>query len=98
GLTAIADTQGEKFALPLKVWPVKTPRSGTHFREATEPGQQIGGATQDFLEIFRGIGRDIGTEAAGGHIEEGALTRHAHVHLYRLHIEQRKRRSRRQWH
>lgn len=52
GLSPVTDAKSQKLALPLEIRPMKTTGCRAHFGKAAEPGKQIGGATQDFLEFL----------------------------------------------
>ena len=91
GLAAVAQSQCEEFTLPLKIRPPEMPLRRTHFREPGQPGEQIGGAAQQFFQVLRRLGGHLGAEPAGGHIEEIAVVHLDHIHRPGGVVEQRQR-------
>lgn len=63
-LTPIADTQGQQVTTPAEVGSLQFTVRGLQLAEARQPGKQVGGTAQHFLQIFRGIGGHLAAEAA----------------------------------
>lgn len=87
-LPTVADTKGEEVAFPIETRTAEATSRRMDFRKAGEAGQQIGAATEEALELLGRGGRDLRTEAAGGHVDEWLAIHLANIDRLRRLIQQ----------
>ena len=55
---------------PIRSQALEAPKGRMHLGKARQPGEEVGRAAQHLLQVLGRVGRDLRTEAAGGHVEE----------------------------
>ncbi|MNE21624.1 hypothetical protein D3C80_1147920 [compost metagenome] len=69
-LPAVTDPQGQQLATPVEIGPLQLSVCRMQLTESRQAGEQIRRTTQDFLQFFGGIGRDLTAKTTGSHIQE----------------------------
>ncbi len=87
-LAAIADAQCEQIAAPVEIRPRELAMSGVQFAEARQAGEQIGRATQHFLQVFGRIGRHLAAKTTRGHVEKQLAAHLAQIDSARRHVHE----------
>lgn len=77
----------------MEVRPLQRHRGRLQFAEARQPGEQVGGGAQHFLQVFGGVGRDLAAKTARGHVEEQLVAGLAQVYWLCRYVQQGQRRG-----
>ncbi|MNY06369.1 hypothetical protein D3C86_1391230 [compost metagenome] len=87
-LAPIADAHGNKLALPEEIRPAEAAKGRAHLGKAGQACEKIGRAAEQALEVFGGVGGDIGAKTARGHIEEKLTIDLTQIDRLRRRIQQ----------